>query len=195
MRATQVRGHPRRNERPRLARPASSSARALQRAALVGADHLVLETLEEELPATARAQRLIGLVPDRGLTANGRVCGPQLRQRGTTGSGRYKDLPEPMSTEIAIKLSTNGHKRPPPGNTPRTVPGLSFVPLPRNDRSRSVNPYAKPPSADLLPLNRVRPRAAKPRGAGDLRRSGYEGSAARRTRSEGKPGNPRRSGR
>jgi hypothetical protein len=45
------------------------------------------------------------------------------------------------------------------GNTPRTVPGLSFVPLPRNDRSRSVNPYAKPPPADLLPLNRVRPRA------------------------------------
>src|SRR5256712_12820542 len=31
------------------------SARALQGAALVGADHLVLETLEEKLPAAARA--------------------------------------------------------------------------------------------------------------------------------------------
>src|SRR6185369_8822096 len=86
-----------------------------------------------------------------------------------------------MSTEIAVKLSTNGHKRPPPGNTPRTVPGRSFVPLPRNDRSRSVNPYANPPSADLRwPLNKalprafdkVRPRAAEPRGADDVRRGG-----------------------
>jgi hypothetical protein len=73
----------------------------------------VLEALEEELPTAARAKRLIGLVPDRGFTADGRVRGPQLRQRGTTGSGRYEDLPKPMSTEIAVKLSTNGHKRPP----------------------------------------------------------------------------------
>ena len=127
------------DERPRLARPASSSARALQRATLVGADHLVLEALEEELPTAARAKRLIRLVPDRGLAADGRVCGPQLVQRGTTGGGRYEDLPEPVSTEIAVKLSTNSHRRPPPGNTPRTVPWRSFVPLPANWRSRSVN--------------------------------------------------------
>ena len=40
----------------------------------------MLETLEEELPAAAGAEWLIGLVPDRGLTADGRIRGPELLQ-------------------------------------------------------------------------------------------------------------------
>ena len=40
----------------------------------------MLESLEEELPTAAGAEGLIGLVPDRGLAADGRVCGPQLLQ-------------------------------------------------------------------------------------------------------------------
>src|SRR5882762_5834003 len=109
-----VRGHPRRNERTRLARPASSSAGALQRATLLCADDLVLEALEEELAAAARAERLIGLVPDRRLTAVARVRGPQLLKRRTPGAGRHQDLTESVSTEIAVKLSANSHQRPPP---------------------------------------------------------------------------------
>ena len=40
----------------------------------------MLESLEEELPTAAGAEGLIGLVPDRGLTADGRIRGPELLQ-------------------------------------------------------------------------------------------------------------------
>ena len=86
-----------------------SSARPLQRATILRADDLMLEPLEEQLPTTARAKRLLGVVPDRGLAAARGVCGLQLLERGPTGTGRYKDLTESMSAEIAVKLSTNSH--------------------------------------------------------------------------------------
>jgi hypothetical protein len=74
----------------------------------------VLEALEKELAPAARAERLIGRVPDRRLTATGRVRGPQLLKRRTPGTGWYQDLTESVSTEIAVKLSANSHQRPPP---------------------------------------------------------------------------------
>jgi hypothetical protein len=76
----------------------------------VRADDLVLETLEEQLAAAARAEGLIGLVPDRGLAAAGGVRGPELLERRTPGAGRYQDLPESMSAEIAVELSANSHQ-------------------------------------------------------------------------------------
>jgi hypothetical protein len=69
----------------------------------------VLEPLQEELSAATRAKRLLGVVPHRGLPATSGVRGPELLERRPTGAGRYQDLPESMSTEIAIKLSTNSH--------------------------------------------------------------------------------------
>jgi hypothetical protein len=75
----------------------------------VRADDLVLKALEEELPAAARAERLIRVVPDGGLAATGGVRGPELLERGTAGAGRHQDLPESMSAEIAVKLGTNSH--------------------------------------------------------------------------------------
>ena len=69
----------------------------------------MLEALKEELSAAARAQGLIRLVPDRGLAATGGVRGPELLERRTAGAGRYQDLPESMSAEIAVKLGTNSH--------------------------------------------------------------------------------------
>lgn len=69
----------------------------------------MLEALEEELSAAARTERLLGVVPDGGLAATGGVRGPELLERGPAGTGRYEDLPESMSTEIAIELSTNSH--------------------------------------------------------------------------------------
>lgn len=85
------------------------SARPLQRATILRADDLVLEPLQEELSATARAKRLIRVVPHRGLTATSGIRGPELLERRPTGTGRYQDLPESVSTEVAIKLSTNSH--------------------------------------------------------------------------------------
>ena len=85
------------------------SARALQRAAVLRANDLVLEALQEELATAARAQRLVGVIPHRSLASAGGVRGPELLERRPTGTGRYEDLPESMSTEIAIKLSTNSH--------------------------------------------------------------------------------------
>jgi len=55
----------------------------------VRADDLVLEALEEELSAAARAKGLIRLVPDRGLAATGGVCGPELLEGRTAGAGRH----------------------------------------------------------------------------------------------------------
>ena len=93
------------------------------------ADDLVLETLEEELPAAARAEGLIGLVPDRGLAANGGVGSPKLLQRRTAGTGVDEDLTQSMPTEIAIKLSANSHVDLQPGNHPRTGARAFLVPI------------------------------------------------------------------
>jgi hypothetical protein len=97
------------NERLRLAPQPVRSARALQRAAVLRANDLVLEALEEELTSAPRAKRLLGVIPHRGLAATGRVRGPELLERRPTGTGRHQDLPESVSTEIAVKLSTNSH--------------------------------------------------------------------------------------
>jgi hypothetical protein len=75
----------------------------------VRTDDLVLEALEEELSAAARAQGLVRLVPNGGLAASGGVRAPQLSERRTPSAGRHQDLPESMSAEIAVELSTNSH--------------------------------------------------------------------------------------
>jgi hypothetical protein len=82
----------------------------------VRADDLVLESLEEQLSAAARAERLFRLVPDRGLAPPGGISGPKLLQRRTAGTGRHEDLPESMPTEIAVELSANSHVDLQPGN-------------------------------------------------------------------------------
>jgi hypothetical protein len=66
----------------------------------------VLEALEEELSAAARAERLLGGVPHRGLATTCGVRGPKLLERRPTGAGRHQDLPESMSAEVAIELTT-----------------------------------------------------------------------------------------
>jgi hypothetical protein len=107
------------------------------------ADDLVLETLEEELPAAARAEGLIGLVPDRGLAAAGGIRGPELVERRTAGTGGYQDLSESMSTEIAVKLSTNSH--------------LDLHDGTPQERCRGVPLFHYPRKADHVPLNGARP--------------------------------------
>jgi hypothetical protein len=85
----------------------------------VRTDHLVLEALEEQLPTAARAEGLVGVVPHRCLAAAGGVSAAQLLEGRTAGAGRYEDLPEAMSTEIAVKLGTNGHRKTSTGTTPK----------------------------------------------------------------------------
>ena len=89
----------------------------------------MLEALQEELASAARAKRLIGVVPHRSLASTGGVRGPELLKRGPTGAGRYENLPESMSTEIAVQLSTNSHLIPPPGNTPKNDARAFLVPI------------------------------------------------------------------
>src|SRR5438477_2180912 len=85
-------------------------ARALQGATLVGADDLVLETLEKELPTTARAQRLVAVIPDGRLaTLEVVVGGTQLLNGRPPGARWYKHLTQAVAAEIAIKLSSKGH--------------------------------------------------------------------------------------
>src|SRR5438309_1862143 len=89
---------------------ARASARAPQGAALGRPDDLVLEALEKELAAAARAKRLISLGPHGSLaTAHVGVCGAQLLHGRPTGSGRDDDLTEAVSAEVAIELGTKGH--------------------------------------------------------------------------------------
>ena len=86
------------------------SAGALQRAALVGADYLVLETLEEKLPAAARTKRLVTVVPDRGLAAaNVVVGGAKLLDRRPARARGYEHFAETVAAEIAVELSSKGH--------------------------------------------------------------------------------------
>jgi hypothetical protein len=75
----------------------------------MGADDLVLETLEEQLSTAARAKGLIRLIPDRRLAATCGVRGPKLLQRRTACASRDEDLAQSMPTEIAIELSANCH--------------------------------------------------------------------------------------
>jgi hypothetical protein len=83
------------------------SARALQRGALVGADHLVLESFEEELPAAARAQGLVAVFPDRRLApANVVVSGAKLLDRRPTRARGYEHLAQTVAAEIAVELSS-----------------------------------------------------------------------------------------
>ena len=150
--------------------PASSSARSLQRATLVRSDDLALEALEEQLSAAARAQRLIRVVPDRGLAANGRVCSPKLRQRRTAGAGRDKDLTQSMPAEIAIKLSAYSHVDLQPGNHPKN--GARGIPCSQYPETADLVPLIWAPLNRVRPqaFDKARPRAAKPRGADDGRR-------------------------
>src|SRR6184192_3145660 len=85
-------------------------ARALQRATLVGADDLVLETLEKELPTTARAQGLVALIPDGRLAiADVVVSGTQLLNGRPARARGHEHLAQAVAAEIAIKLSSKGH--------------------------------------------------------------------------------------
>jgi hypothetical protein len=89
----------------------------------------VLEALQEELTSAARAKRLLGVIPHRGFAAAGGVRGPELLERRPAGAGRYEDLPESMSTEIAVQLSTNSHLIPPPGKHPKNDARAFLVPI------------------------------------------------------------------
>ena len=60
----------------------------------------MLEPLQEELSATARAKRLLRVVPHRSLAATSGIGGPELLERRPTGAGRYQDLTESMSAEL-----------------------------------------------------------------------------------------------
>jgi hypothetical protein len=85
-------------------------AGALQRATLVGSDDLVLETLEEKLPAAAWAERLITVVPDGRLpTREAVVRGAKLLNGRPARARGYEHLAQAVAAEIAIKLSSKGH--------------------------------------------------------------------------------------
>jgi len=100
----------REGERPRLA--ARASARALQRAPLRRANYLVLETLEEQLAAAARAERLVAVIPDRCVTApDVGVSRTKLLDRGPAGIGGHDDLAQAVAAEIAVKLGSKSHER------------------------------------------------------------------------------------
>src|SRR5688572_25313275 len=85
-------------------------ARALQRAALVGADHLVLETLEEKLPAAAGAERLVTVVPDGRLPPGDVVVSGAKLLNGRPARARgHEHLAQAVAAEIAVKLSSKRH--------------------------------------------------------------------------------------
>lgn len=85
-------------------------ARALQSAALVGADDLVLEALEEKLPAATRAERLVTVIPDRRLAATDVLVGGTQLLNGRPARARgYEHLAQAMPAEVAIELSSKGH--------------------------------------------------------------------------------------
>src|SRR6267143_771626 len=117
------------------------------------ANDLVLEALEEELSAAARAKGLIRPVPHRCLAATGGVRGPKLLQRRTARAGRDEDLTQPMPTEIAIKLSANSHV------------DLQGIP---EELCQGIPCSHYPKNPARVPLNRARPQPAKLGGADEL---------------------------
>src|SRR5947207_15149545 len=99
-------------------------ARALQRATLVGADDLVLETLEKKLPTTARAKGLVTVVPNGRLSAaDVLVGGAQLLNGRPARTRRYEHLAQAVAAEIAVKLSSKRHfiAKPPPEKRSRPI--------------------------------------------------------------------------
>src|SRR5712692_9203055 len=99
----------------------------------------MLEALEEQLPAAARAHRLVGLIPGGGLTARRAVGGTKLLERGAPGA-RHEDLTEAMPTEVAVELCANSHEN----LHPKNGASRCLVPVHANGRSRSINWYALP---------------------------------------------------
>jgi hypothetical protein len=88
----------------------SSSARPLERASLACADDLVLETLEEKLPAAARAKRLVAVVPNGCLSAANVVVGGAKLLNGRPARARGDEhLAEAVTAEIAVELSSKSH--------------------------------------------------------------------------------------
>src|SRR5205823_14277094 len=81
-----------------------------QRAARVGADDLVIETLEKKLPTTARAEGLVTVVPSGRLSAaDVLVGGAQLVNGRPARTRGYEHLAQAVAAEIAVKLSSKGH--------------------------------------------------------------------------------------
>jgi hypothetical protein len=67
----------------------------------------VLEPLQEELPAAARAEGLVAVVPDGRLaTADVVVGGAQLLDGRPARARGYEHLAQAVTAEIAIKLSS-----------------------------------------------------------------------------------------
>ena len=88
----------------------SSSARALKRASLAGANDLVLETLEEQLPTAARAERLISVVPNGRLSTDDAVICGAKRLNGRPARARGNEhLAQTVTAEIAVELSSKSH--------------------------------------------------------------------------------------
>jgi hypothetical protein len=102
---------PRRSTRGRTAPTCGEVlARLLQNAPIGSAHDLVLESLEEELPAAARAERLIRVAPRGSLAAGLRIRDTELLDGRTARLCGHQDLPESMSAEVAVELSTYGHR-------------------------------------------------------------------------------------
>src|SRR5919204_3558304 len=112
----------------------SPSARALQRSTLVRPNDLVLETLEKELTAATRAERLVALVPDGRLTpARVLIGGAKLCSGRPVGAGRDYHLAQAVPAEIAVELGSKGHLT--RNLHPKNGKDRSFVPIPSIDRS------------------------------------------------------------
>jgi len=85
----------------------------------------MLEPLEEELTAAARAEGLVCVVPV-GLLATGRaVRSAELLERRASRPAGHEDLTESVSAEVAIELSTYRHESLHPKNGAR----VNAVPL------------------------------------------------------------------
>src|SRR5436305_12623589 len=86
------------------------SARAAKCATIAAADDLVLEPLEEQLPAAPRTERLVRLAPRGSLAARLFIRGTELLDRRLPAGGRHKDLAQSVAAEIAVKLSACSHR-------------------------------------------------------------------------------------
>ena len=128
---------------------AARSARALQRAALVRPDDLVLETLEEQLPATAWAERLVTVGPDGSLTTVNVVVGGAELGNGRPARARGNEhLAQAVTAEIAIKLGSKGHLA--RNLHPVNGEDRSFVPIPSIGHSGFRIPRYAPEGEGVL---------------------------------------------